>query len=106
MYGVDLGARGSCTIGGNVSTNAGGNQVRRYGMTRRNVRGLDVVLADGQVVRSLNKMLKNNAGYDWPQLFIGSEGTLGVVTRAVFVLQPRPAAIETALLAVEDTNAA
>jgi FAD/FMN-containing dehydrogenase len=106
MYGVDLGARGSCTIGGNVSTNAGGNQVLRYGMTRRNVRGLEVVLADGQVVGSLNKMLKNNAGYDWPQLFIGSEGTLGVVTRAVLALQPRPAAIETALLAVEDTNTA
>ena len=98
--GVDLGARGSCTIGGNVATNAGGNQVIRYGMTRRNVLGLEVVLANGEVVRSLNKMLKNNAGYDWTQLFIGSEGTLGVVTRVVLGLHPKPAGIESALVAV------
>jgi FAD/FMN-containing dehydrogenase len=100
LCGIDLGARGSCSIGGNVATNAGGNQVLRYGMTRRNVLGLEVVLPDGQIVRSLNKMLKNNAGYDWTQLFIGSEGTLGVVTRVVIGLHPKPAAIETALIAV------
>jgi FAD/FMN-containing dehydrogenase len=98
---IDLGARGSATIGGNVSTNAGGNQVLRYGMTRRNVLGLEVVLADGTVVTSLNKMMKNNAGYDWMQLFIGSEGTLGVVTRVVLQLHPWPQGIETALIAVD-----
>jgi FAD/FMN-containing dehydrogenase len=104
MCGIDLGARGSCTIGGNVATNAGGNQVMRYGMTRRNVLGLEVVLADGQIVRSLNKMMKNNAGYDWTQLFIGSEGTLGVVTRVVLALHPLPRGILSALLAVNDTE--
>jgi FAD/FMN-containing dehydrogenase len=103
MYGVDLGARGSCTIGGNVATNAGGNQVIRYGMTRRSVLGLEVALADGRIVRSMNKMLKNNAGYDWTQLFVGSEGTLGVITRVVVQLQARPRQVQTALLAVPDT---
>ncbi|GGK21759.1 FAD-binding oxidoreductase [Salinarimonas ramus] len=106
MLGIDLGARGSCTIGGNVSTNAGGNNVLRYGMTRRNVLGLEAVLADGTVVSSLNKMLKNNSGYDWTQLMIGSEGTLGVVTRVVLALQPRPEGVRTALCAVSDTRAA
>ena len=101
MCGIDLGARGSCTIGGNVATNAGGNQVLRYGMTRRNVLGLEVVLADGRVVRSLNKMMKNNAGYDWTQLFIGSEGTLGVVTRVVIPLHPRPPRLASALCGIE-----
>ncbi|WP_262027761.1 FAD-binding oxidoreductase [Microvirga sp. Mcv34] len=100
LCGIDLGARGTCTIGGNIATNAGGNQVLRYGMTRRNVLGLEIVLADGTVVRSLNKMLKNNAGYDWTQLFIGSEGTLGVVTRAVIGLHPKPQGLQTALCAV------
>jgi FAD/FMN-containing dehydrogenase len=104
LCGIDLGARGSCTIGGNVATNAGGNQVIRYGMTRRNVLGLEVVLADGRVVRSLNKMLKNNTGYDWTQMFIGSEGTLGVITRVVMQLHARPQQVQTALLAVADTK--
>ncbi|MCX7323508.1 MAG: FAD-binding oxidoreductase [Hyphomicrobiales bacterium] len=104
--GIDLGARGSCTIGGNVATNAGGNQVIRYGMTRRNVLGLEVVLPNGQIVRSLNKMLKNNAGYDWTQLFIGSEGTLGVVTRVVIGLHPKPAAIASAIVAVASVDGA
>lgn len=87
---LDLGARGSCTIGGNLSTNAGGNRVIRYGMAREMVLGLEVVLADGTVVSNLNKMIKNNAGYDWKQLFLGSEGTLGVITRAVLRLWPLP----------------
>src|SRR5918994_5082671 len=100
LCGIDLGARGSCTIGGNIATNAGGNQVLRYGMARRNTLGLEVVLADGTVVRSLNKMLKNNAGYDWTQLFIGSEGTLGVITRVVVGLHPKPQGLQTALCAV------
>lgn len=101
LCGIDLGARGTCTIGGNIATNAGGNQVLRYGMARRNTLGLEVVLADGTVVRSLNKMLKNNAGYDWTQLFIGSEGTLGVITRAVIGLHPKPQGLQTALCAVD-----
>ncbi|WP_201830133.1 FAD-binding oxidoreductase [Microvirga zambiensis] len=100
LCGIDLGARGTCTIGGNIATNAGGNQVLRYGMARRNTLGLEVVLADGTVVRSLNKMLKNNAGYDWTQLFIGSEGTLGVITRVVLGLHPKPLGLQTALCAV------
>ncbi|WP_445503495.1 FAD-binding oxidoreductase [Microvirga sp. G4-2] len=100
LCGIDLGARGSCTIGGNIATNAGGNQVLRYGMARRNTLGLEAVLADGTVVRSLNKMLKNNAGYDWTQLFIGSEGTLGVITRVVIGLHPKPQGMQTALCAV------
>ncbi|MBX3529053.1 MAG: FAD-binding oxidoreductase [Rhizobiaceae bacterium] len=104
--GIDLGARDSATIGGIVSTNAGGNQVIRYGMARRNILGLEVVLADGTVVTGLNKMLKNNAGYDWTQLFIGAEGTLGVVTRVVVQLQPPLPAVRAALLAVDGTNEA
>lgn len=106
MIGIDLGARGSCTIGGNVATNAGGNSVIRFGMTRANVRGLEAVLADGSVVRSRTKMIKNNTGYDWPQVLIGSEGTLGIVTRVTLALHPRPAAIATALAVVADTGAA
>lgn len=100
LCGIDLGARGTCTIGGNIATNAGGNQVLRYGMARRNTLGLEAVLADGTVVRSMNKMLKNNAGYDWTQLLIGSEGTLGVITRVVISLHPRPQGVQTALCAV------
>lgn len=100
MFPVDLGARGSCTIGGNIATNAGGIRVIRYGMTRKQVLGLEVVLADGSVLDSMNGMLKNNAGYDLKQLFIGSEGTLGIVTRACLRLQPRPLSEQTAILAV------
>lgn len=97
---LDLGARGSCAIGGNISTNAGGNRVIRYGMTREMVLGLEVVLADGTVVPALNRMVKNNAGFDLKHLFIGSEGTLGIVTRAVLRLQPAPRAVATALCGV------
>jgi FAD/FMN-containing dehydrogenase len=101
MLGLDLGARGSCTIGGNVATNAGGHQVIRYGMTREAVLGIEAVLADGTVVSSLNEMLKNNAGFDLKQLFIGSEGTLGIVTRVVLRLRPVWRSQETALVACE-----
>jgi len=100
LFPLDLGARGSCTIGGNIATNAGGNQVIRFGMMRALVLGLEAVLADGTIVSSMNKMLKNNAGYDLKQLFIGSEGTLGVVTRAVLRLYPKQPAKTTALCAV------
>ena len=98
---LDLGARGSCTIGGNIATNAGGTEVIRFGMTRNLVLGLEAVLADGTVVSSLNKMLKNNAGYDLKHLFIGTEGTLGVVTRAVLRLYPKLASTCTALCACD-----
>lgn len=101
---LDLGARGSATIGGNVATNAGGNMVIRYGMTREMVLGLEVVLADGTVVSNLNKLLKNNTGYDLRQWFIGAEGTLGVITRVVLRLRPRPQSQNTALLAVDHFN--
>ena len=97
---LDLGARGSATIGGNISTNAGGNRVIRYGMMRDMVLGLEAVLADGTVVSSMNHLIKNNAGYDLKQLFIGSEGTLGVVTRAVLRLRAAPASQNTAFVAV------
>lgn len=99
---VDLGARGSCQVGGNIATNAGGNRVIRYGMMREQILGLEVVLADGTVITSLNKMLKNNAGYDIKQWFIGSEGTLGVVTRAVLRLHPTPSDTTTVLCALAD----
>lgn len=103
-YGVDLGARGTCTIGGNVATNAGGVQAVRYGVTRRNVLGLEVVLADGTILTGLNRMMKNNTGYDWPQLVIGSEGTLGVITRVSLSLTPAPAAFQTALCAAANAS--
>ncbi len=101
---LDLGARGSCTVGGNIATNAGGVTVIRYGMMRAQVLGLEAVLADGTVVSSMNRMLKNNSGYDLKQLFIGTEGTLGVVTRAVLALRERPTSVCTALLAVDDAS--
>jgi FAD/FMN-containing dehydrogenase len=106
MLGIDLGARGSCSIGGNVATNAGGHAVLRYGMMRANVRGLEAVLADGRVVRSQSKLVKNNTGYDWTQLMIGSEGTLGIVSRVTMAMHPRPAAVSTALAMVPDTGTA
>ena len=102
VFPMDLGARGTATIGGNVSTNAGGVQVIRYGMTRALVTGLEVVLPDGTIVTTLNKMLKNNAGFDLKHLFIGAEGTLGVVTRVVLRLFPRPRSKCTALCAVAE----
>ena len=102
MFPLDLGGRGSCTIGGNISTNAGGNRVIRYGMTREMVLGLEVVLADGTVVSSMNQMIKNNAGYDLKQMFIGTEGSLGVVTRAVLRLREKPTSQATLLVAVDE----
>jgi len=97
---LDLGARGSCNIGGNVATNAGGTEVIRYGMTRSMVLGLEAVLADGTVINAMNKMVKNNSGYDLKHLFIGSEGTLGIVTRVVLQLQPKSCSSHTALCAL------
>ncbi|MBN3758498.1 FAD-binding oxidoreductase [Paraburkholderia sp. Tr-20389] len=99
---LDLGARGSCQIGGNLATNAGGNRVIQSGTARDQVLGLEVVLANGAVLSSLNKMVKNNTGYDLKHWFIGSEGTLGVITRAVLKLQPQRASRHTALVALGD----
>lgn len=104
IFPLDLGARGSCTIGGNVATNAGGINVIRYGMMRNLVLGLEAVMADGSVVSSMNSMLKNNAGYDLKQLFIGSEGTLGIVTRVVVRLFPAQKSTHSALVALQDFN--
>ncbi|MGD1071006.1 MAG: FAD-binding oxidoreductase [Bryobacteraceae bacterium] len=102
FFPLDLGARGSAMIGGLISTNAGGNRVIRYGMTRNLVLGLEAVLADGTVISSLYPIVKNNSGYDLKHLFIGSEGTLGVVTRAILRLLPQPRSQNTALLAVTE----
>ncbi len=99
---LDLGARGSCTIGGNVATNAGGINVIRYGMMRDQVLGLEAVLADGTIISSMNKMLKNNEGYDLKQLFLGTEGTLGIVTRIVLRLHPKTRSRNCAMLAIND----
>jgi FAD/FMN-containing dehydrogenase len=100
LFPLDLGARGSCTIGGNIATNAGGINVLRYGMVRNLVLGLEVVLMDGTVMSSMYPMLKNNTGYDLKQLFIGSEGTLGVITKIMVRLYPKPTSRQTAMIAV------
>jgi FAD/FMN-containing dehydrogenase len=102
MFPLDLGGRGTATIGGNISTNAGGNRVIRYGMTRDMVLGLEAVLADGTIVSSMNQMIKNNAGYDLKQLFIGTEGTLGIVTRAVLRVREQPRHQATLFVAVDE----
>ncbi|OCC24156.1 hypothetical protein MB02_07750 [Croceicoccus estronivorus] len=97
---LDLGARGTATVGGNISTNAGGVRVLRWGMMRDMVLGVEAVLADGTVLPGLRKTIKDNAGYDWKHLLIGSEGTLGVVTKAVLRLRPAPRSTSTALLSL------
>ncbi len=105
LFPLDIGARGTCRVGGNASTNAGGNRVLRFGMMRDLVLGLEAVLPDGTVVSAMNTMLKNNAGYDVKQLFLGSEGTLGVITRLVLRLFPKPRSVSTALVALPDYDA-
>lgn len=105
---ITFGAQGSCRIGGNVATNAGGFNVLRYGMTRDLVLGLEVILADGRVWNGLKVLRKDNRGYDLKQVFIGSEGTLGIVTAAALKLFPKPTQVETALVglrSVEDAMA-
>ena len=99
MFPLSLAAEGSCTIGGNLATNAGGTQVLRYGNARELCLGLEVVTADGQVWDGLSGLRKDNTGYDLRDLFIGSEGTLGVITAATLKLNPKPAAVGTALAA-------
>jgi len=103
---VSFAAEGSAMVGGVISTNAGGINVLRYGMTRAMVLGLEVVLPDGTIVNGLRRLRKDNAGYDWKQVFIGAEGTLGIVTAAVLRLVPKPRHVTTALIAVESPEAA
>ncbi|GAA5233128.1 FAD-binding oxidoreductase [Verticiella sediminum] len=102
---LDLGARGSCQIGGNAATNAGGERVVRYGTMRDQVLGVEAVLADGTVLSSLTRLVKNSAGLDLRFLFIGSEGTLGIITRLILKLQPVPPEPVTAFAAAESTQA-
>lgn len=106
VFPLFFGARGSCMIGGNLSTNAGGSNVLRYGNTRALTLGLEVVLADGRVMNLMSALHKDNTGYDLKDLFIGAEGTLGVITRAIVKLFPRPRAYATALLAMDDLSPA
>ncbi len=106
IFPLSLASEGSCTIGGNISTNAGGVNVLRYGMMRELVLGLEVVLADGRVLDLLRTLRKDNTGYDLKQLFIGAEGTLGIVTAATLKLFPKPRSRSTAFVAVPSPAAA
>jgi FAD/FMN-containing dehydrogenase len=106
LFALSLGAEGSCQIGGNLSTNAGGVNVLRYGNARDQVLGLEAVLPDGRVWHGLRGLRKDNSGYDLKQLFIGAEGTLGIITAAVLKLHPRPTASATAWVAVENPRRA
>ena len=106
LFPLSLAAEGSCTIGGNLATNAGGTQVIAYGNARDLVLGLEVVLADGRVLNGLGKLRKDNTGYDLKHLFMGSEGTLGVITGAVLKLWPRPKSFATAFVALASPAAA
>lgn len=103
---LSLGAEGTCQIGGNIATNAGGINVGRYGTARALVLGLEVVLADGTVLDGLRSLRKDTAGYDLKQLFIGSEGTLGIITAATLRLFPDPGELTTALLGIDDAGGA
>jgi D-lactate dehydrogenase (cytochrome) len=101
LFPLSLGAEGSCTIGGNLSTNAGGTGALAYGVAREMALGLEVVLADGRVLNLLSKLKKDNTGYDLRNLFIGAEGTLGFITAATLKLFPKPRAIETAFVGLK-----
>ena len=106
LFPLSLAAEGACQIGGNLSTNAGGTQVLRYGNARNLVLGLEVVLPDGRIWDGLRGLRKDNTGYDLKQLFVGAEGTLGMITAAVLKLFPKPTEVQTALVAVPDPRAA
>jgi FAD/FMN-containing dehydrogenase len=106
LYPQLLPSEGTCTIGGNLSTNAGGTAALAHGIARSHALGVEVVLADGRVLHNLNKLKKDNTGYDLKNLFIGAEGTLGVITAAVLRLVPRPRAVETAFVGVPSPEAA
>src|SRR5688572_24486405 len=106
LFPLSLAAEGSCQIGGNLSTNAGGVNVLRYGTAREQVLGLEVVLPDARVWNGLRALRKDNTGYDLKQLFLGAEGTLGIITGAVLRLFPRPSATATAWIALDSPRAA
>jgi FAD/FMN-containing dehydrogenase len=106
LFPLSLGAEGSCTIGGNLSTNAGGTGALAYGIARDLVLGLEVVLADGRVMNLLSKLKKNNTGYDLRHIFVGAEGTLGIITAAALKMFPRPRAVETAFIGLPSPAAA
>ncbi|WP_407148165.1 FAD-binding oxidoreductase [Bradyrhizobium sp. ORS 86] len=106
LFPLSLGAEGSCTIGGNLSTNAGGTTALAYGVAREMALGVEVVLADGRVLNALSKLKKDNTGYDLRNLFIGAEGTLGIITAATLKLFPKPRAIETAFVGLKSPAAA
>src|SRR2546423_4381672 len=101
LFPLSLGAEGSCTIGGNLSTNAGGTAALAYGVAREMALGLEVVLADGRILNGLSKLKKDNTGYDLRNLFIGAEGTLGIITAATLKLFPKPHAVETAYVCLK-----
>src|SRR5688572_13704948 len=106
LFPMSLGSEGSCQLGGNLSTNAGGTAVLRYGMMRDLILGLEVVLPDGRVLDDLSALRKDNTGYNLRHLFIGAEGTLGIITAAVCKLFPAPRTVVTSLIAVQDPQAA
>src|SRR6201746_2780005 len=106
LFPLSLGAEGSCTIGGNLSTNAGGTAALAYGVAREMALGLEVVLADGRILNGLSKLKKDNTGYDLRNLFIGAEGTLGIITAATLKLFPKPRAVETAFIGLKSPAAA
>src|SRR3982074_2651120 len=106
LFPLSLGAEGSCTIGANLSTNAGGTPALAYGVAREMALGLEVVLADGRILNALSKLKKDNTGYDLRNLFIGAEGTLGIITAATLRLFPKPRAVETAFVGLKSPAAA
>jgi len=106
LFPLSLGAEGSCTIGGNLSTNAGGTGALAYGVARDLMLGVEVVLADGRLMNLLSKLKKNNTGYDLRHLFVGAEGTLGIITAATLKMFPRPRAVETAFIGLSSPAAA
>src|SRR6266566_1905561 len=106
LFPLSLGAEGGCTIGGNLSTNAGGTTALAYGVAREMALGLEVVLADGRILNALSKLKKDNTGYDLRNLFIGAEGTLGIITAATLKLFPKPRAVETAFVGLKSPEAA
>lgn len=106
LFPLSLGAEGSCTIGGNLSTNAGGTAALAYGVAREMALGLEVVLADGRVLNLLSKLKKDNTGYNLHNLFIGAEGTLGIITAATLKLFPKPRTVETAFVGLKSPAAA
>ncbi|MDB5516643.1 MAG: hydroxyacid dehydrogenase, partial [Tardiphaga sp.] len=106
LFPLSLGAEGSCTIGGNLSTNAGGTAALAYGVAREMALGLEVVLADGRILNGLSKLKKDNTGYDLRNIFIGAEGTLGIITAATLKLFPKPRAVETAFVGLKSPDEA